>query len=97
MDHIDCLLLREDGLCMIRMENGHEALPFVWSFSRMESYEASGYLERSLTPPPPPARGFGFCCGSCLREWSSIPPPATGELSNSNPRDMVGRQLSGYP
>lgn len=51
MDHIACPLLREDGLCMLQAENGHGALPFVCrSFPRMESYETSGYFERSLTP-----------------------------------------------
>lgn len=51
MDHTDCPLLREDGLCMLQAENGHSALPFVCrSFPRMESYQTSGYFERSLTP-----------------------------------------------
>lgn len=51
MDHIACPLLREDGLCMLQAENGHGALPFVCrSFPRMESYQTSGYFERSLTP-----------------------------------------------
>ena len=51
MDHISCPLLREDGLCMLQAENGHGALPFVCrSFPRMESYQPSGYFERSLTP-----------------------------------------------
>lgn len=51
MDHIDCPLLREDGLCMLQWERGHEALPFVCqSFPRMESYQTSGYYERALTP-----------------------------------------------
>lgn len=51
MDHIACPLLREDGLCMLQAENGHGALPFVCrSFPRMESYQPSGYFERSLTP-----------------------------------------------
>ena len=51
MDHISCPLLREDGLCMLQAENGHSALPFVCrSFPRMESYQPSGYFERSLTP-----------------------------------------------
>lgn len=51
MDHIACPLLREDGLCMLQAEKGHSALPFVCrSFPRMESYQPSGYFERSLTP-----------------------------------------------
>lgn len=51
MDHIACPLLREDGLCMLQAEKGHSALPFVCrSFPRMESYQLSGYFERSLTP-----------------------------------------------
>lgn len=50
MDHIDCPLLREDGLCMLQAEKGHGALPFVCrNFPRMESYQP-GYYERSLTP-----------------------------------------------
>ncbi len=51
MDHFDCPLLREDGLCMLQAEKGHDALPFVCrSFPRMESYQPSGYYERALTP-----------------------------------------------
>lgn len=51
MDNIICPLLREDGLCMLQLEKGHEALPFVCqSFPRMESYQTSGYYERALTP-----------------------------------------------
>lgn len=51
MDHITCPLLRGDGLCLLQMEKGHDSLPFVCrSFPRMESYQVSGYFERSLTP-----------------------------------------------
>lgn len=45
-----CPLLREDGLCDLQVEKGHEALPEVCRvFPRAESYSA-GYLERSLSP-----------------------------------------------
>lgn len=51
MDHTCCPLLREDGLCMLQAEKGHDALPFVCRiFPRRETYQPSGYLERSLTP-----------------------------------------------
>lgn len=51
MDDIYCPLLRGDGLCMLQAENGHGALPFVCrNFPRMETYQPSGYFERSLTP-----------------------------------------------
>lgn len=46
-----CPLQREDGLCMLQLEKGHQALPFVCrSFPRGESSVVSGYYERSLTP-----------------------------------------------
>lgn len=46
-----CPLLREDSLCALQAEKGHEALPFVCrSFPRAESPQVSGYLERSLSP-----------------------------------------------
>lgn len=45
-----CPLLREDCLCALQAEKGHEALPMVCqSFPRGEFY-SSGYLERSLSP-----------------------------------------------
>lgn len=46
-----CPLLREDGLCQLQREKGHEALPLVCRiYPRSEDYLASGYLERSLSP-----------------------------------------------
>lgn len=46
-----CPLLREDCLCALQIEKGHEALPFVCrSFPRAEIPRPSGYLERSLSP-----------------------------------------------
>lgn len=46
-----CPLLREDCLCALQLEKGHEALPYVCrSFPRAESYQPSGYFERSLSP-----------------------------------------------
>lgn len=46
-----CPLLREDSLCALQVEKGHEALPFVCrSFPRSERPQISGYLERSLSP-----------------------------------------------
>lgn len=46
-----CPLLRKDSLCALQVEKGHGALPFVCrSFPRAESYQVSGYLERSLSP-----------------------------------------------
>ncbi len=45
-----CPLLREDGLCLLQAEKGHEALPQVCRiFPRSRDYTA-GYLERSLSP-----------------------------------------------
>ena len=47
----DCPLLREDCLCALQMEKGHDALPAVCrTFPRGQSYQASGCLERSLSP-----------------------------------------------
>lgn len=46
-----CPLLREDCLCALQLEKGHEALPLVCrSFPRAEANLLSGYLERSLSP-----------------------------------------------
>lgn len=46
-----CPLLREDCLCALQIEKGHEALPYVCrSFPRAEIFRPSGYLERSLSP-----------------------------------------------
>lgn len=46
-----CPLLREDCLCALQIEKGHEALPYVCrSFPRAEAPRPSGYLERSLSP-----------------------------------------------
>lgn len=45
-----CPLLREDSLCALQIEKGHEALPEVCrTFPRSHSY-TSGYLERTLSP-----------------------------------------------
>lgn len=45
-----CPLQREDGLCALQVEKGHEALPFVCRhYPRGEAYQRSGYLERSLS------------------------------------------------
>lgn len=45
-----CPLLREDGLCLLQLEKGHEALSEVCrTFPRMEKY-SFGYLERALSP-----------------------------------------------
>lgn len=46
-----CPLLREDCLCALQLEKGHEALPYVCrSFPRAEEFRPSGYFERSLSP-----------------------------------------------
>lgn len=46
-----CPLLREDCLCALQLEKGHDALPYVCrSFPRMELFRPSGYLERSVSP-----------------------------------------------
>lgn len=46
-----CPLLREDCLCGLQAEKGHGALPAVCrTFPRAGTYQASGYLERSLSP-----------------------------------------------
>lgn len=46
-----CPLLREDGLCALQVEKGHEALPWICRFfPRAETYSAAYYLERSLSP-----------------------------------------------
>lgn len=51
MDSGVCPLLREDGLCQLQWENGHEVLPFVCrSYPRSEAYLFSGCLERALSP-----------------------------------------------
>ena len=45
-----CPLLREDGLCALQIEKGHEALPNVCtSYPRWDTYRISGYRERSLS------------------------------------------------
>ena len=46
-----CPMWREDGLCSLQLEQGHDALPHVCRmFPREEGYQPSGYLERSLSP-----------------------------------------------
>lgn len=46
-----CPLLREDCLCGLQVEKGHDALPAVCRiFPRAKTYMASGCLERSLSP-----------------------------------------------
>ena len=46
-----CPLLRDDCLCALQAEKGHNALPLVCKiFPRAEKYMSSGYLERSLSP-----------------------------------------------
>ena len=46
-----CPMQCENGLCILQLEKGHEALPFVCrSFPRMEMALPSGYLERTLSP-----------------------------------------------
>lgn len=46
-----CPLLREDSLCALQAEKGHQALPLVCRiFPRGEIALPSGYLERSLSP-----------------------------------------------
>ena len=46
-----CPLRREDGLCSLQLEQGHNALPTVCKmFPRIERYPPSGYFERSLSP-----------------------------------------------
>lgn len=46
-----CPFLREDCLCAIQVEKEHTALPAVCQiFPRTESYQPSGYLERSVSP-----------------------------------------------
>ena len=47
----DCPLLREDCLCSLQLEKGHEALPAVCRiFPRAQAYQPSGCLEKSLSP-----------------------------------------------
>ena len=47
----DCPLLREDCLCALQLEKGHEALPAVCRiFPRAQAYQPSGCLEKSLSP-----------------------------------------------
>ena len=49
-DGNNCALQREDGLCLLQAEKGHEALPVVCRlFPRCESPMPSGYLERCLS------------------------------------------------
>ena len=51
MDSGVCPLLREDCLCALQLEKGHDALPAVCrTFPRGKTYTAAGYLERSLSP-----------------------------------------------
>ena len=46
-----CPLLREDGLCLLQMEKGARAQPFVCrSFPRHEINTCFGFFEHSLTP-----------------------------------------------
>ena len=46
-----CPMQREDGLCSLQLEQGHDALPAVCKvFPRAGRYPASCYLERSLSP-----------------------------------------------
>lgn len=46
-----CPLLRDDCLCALQLEKGHETLPYVCRiFPRRKSYQLSGYFERSLSP-----------------------------------------------
>lgn len=46
-----CPIQREDRLCALQLEQGHDALPQVCRvFPRAEGYQPSGYLERSLSP-----------------------------------------------
>lgn len=50
-DDGDCPLQREDGLCLLQLEKGQEALPAVCqNFPRVEGPHLSGYLERALSP-----------------------------------------------
>ena len=45
-----CPLLREDHLCELQIEKGHDALPEVCrTFPRTNAYMPTGYLERSLS------------------------------------------------
>lgn len=51
MENERCPLLREDCLCALQIEKGHDALPEVCRvFPRAEIPRPSGYLERSLSP-----------------------------------------------
>ncbi len=46
-----CPLLRDDCLCALQAEKGHEALPYICQvYPRSEARKPSGYLERSLSP-----------------------------------------------
>lgn len=46
-----CPMQREDGLCALQLEQGHETLPYVCRmFPRMETRSPSGFLERSPSP-----------------------------------------------
>ncbi len=45
-----CPLQRKDGLCLLQVEKGPQALPTVCQiYPRSHAYSVSGYLERSLT------------------------------------------------
>lgn len=47
----DCPLHCENGLCLLQLEKGHEALPLVCRiFPRFERESESGYFERALSP-----------------------------------------------
>lgn len=76
-----CPLLREDCLCALQLEKGHEALPFVCrSFPRSEAHLVSGYLERSLSPA---------CEGVLALLWNH--PEGIDFLSDPLPREKWRR------
>lgn len=46
-----CAFFEENGLCGLQLAEGHQALPKVCRiFPRMDRYNVTGYLERSLSP-----------------------------------------------
>ncbi len=51
MGYDTCPLQQENGLCLLQIEKGPQALPTVCQiFPRFQAYSVSGYLERTLTP-----------------------------------------------
>lgn len=72
-----CPMQQGDGLCALQLEQGHGALPRVCRvFPRIEGYQPSGYLERSLSPA---------CEGVLELLWNL--PEGVGFVSDPLPRE----------